>query len=162
MRFGASLLMLVVGLGLTGCAASAVVRSNNGSNSQASGGTTMLDPPLSVPPGFNAPPLETPASTPPPAAAGDSAQPAATDSASLAPAAPVAPAAPQTPGEQAFLQAAGANDVDPNIRAQIDAASRAGIDPGFVDKLIFGPSTPTSASGAEIRRSQPGLLDSVF
>ena len=65
-------------------------------------------------------------------------------------------------GEQAFLQAAGASDVDPNIRAQIDAASQAGIDPAFVDKLIFGPSTPATATGAEIKRSQPGMLDSIF
>jgi len=206
MRLGASFLILVIGLGLSGCAAKAVLNANNNSaNNQPNNGIAMYDPPLSVPPGFNAPPLETPASnTPPPAANVDSppalpasptppvtatslapqpggpdlaAQPgASTDlSATPPPPAPPAtgdltgtpppavPAAAQTPGEQAFLQAAGASDVDPNIRAQIDAASQAGTDPAFVDKLIFGPSTPATASGgAEIKRSKPGMLDSIF
>ena len=205
MRLGASSLILVIGLALTGCAAKAVLNANNGNgNNQANNGIAMYDPPLSVPPGFNAPPLETPASnTPPPAANVDSppAVPASptppVTTTSLAPqpggpdltappgastdlsgtppppappatgdltgTPPPAPAAAQTPGEQAFLQAAGASDVDPNIRAQIDAASQAGTDPAFVDKLIFGPSTPASAGGgAEIKRAKPGMLDSIF
>ena len=218
MRLGASFLILVIGLGLSGCAAKAVLNANNNSaNNQPNNGIAMYDPPLSVPPGFNAPPLETPASnTPPPAANVDSppalpasptppvtatslapqpggpdlaAQPGASTDLSGTPPppappgttdltgapappattdltgtpAPATPAAAQTPGEQAFLQAAGASDVDPNIRAQIDAASQAGTDPAFVDKLIFGPSTPASAGGgAEIKRAKPGMLDSIF
>ena len=240
MRFCAWLLVIGFGVVLAGCAASTPLKSNAGP-SQASGGTSMFDPPLSVPPGFNAPPLETPASVTPPAA-GDSSQPPATGTASAVPAAasdtsppsatasaapapssdtllPPAPgtasaapatgadplqpptggvagtapatgsdplqapaiglagtapadlgasAAPasspsgSTPGEQAFLDAAGASDVDPNIRAEIDAANRAAVNPAFVDSLIFGPSTPASATGAEIKRSTPGMLDTLF
>ena len=248
MRLCAWLLTIGFGVVLAGCAASTPIKSDAGP-SQASGGTTMFDPPLSVPPGFNAPPLETPASVTPPAA-GDSSQPPAAGTASAAPAAasdvsqlpagdasqppaiastapapasdtlqPPAPgtanaapatgadplqppaggvagAAPalgsdplqstglagtapadqaastvpaasgtpngSTPGEQAFLDAAGASDVDPNIRAEIDAASRAAVNPAFVDSLIFGPSTPVSATGAEIKRSTPGMLDTLF
>jgi hypothetical protein len=240
MRFCAWLLVIGFGVVLAGCAASTPLKSNAGP-SQASGGTSMFDPPLSVPPGFNAPPLETPASVTPPAA-GDSSQPPATGTASAVPAAgsdasqpsatasaapapssdtllppvsgtasaapatgadPLQPptggvagtapatgsdplqapaiglagtapadlgasAAPasspggSTPGEQAFLDAAGASDVDPNIRAEIDAANRAAVNPAFVDSLIFGPSTPASATGAEIKRSTPGMLDTLF
>ena len=240
MRFCAWLLAIGFGAVLAGCAASTPLKSD-AAPSQASGGTTMFDPPLSVPPGFNAPPLETPASVTPPAA-GDSSQPPAAGTASAAPAgagdasqppaiastapapasdtlqppapgtanaAPatgadplqppaggVAGAAPamgsnlfqapvtglagtapadqaastppaaapngSTPGEQAFLDAAGASDVDPNIRAEIDAANRAAVNPAFVDSLIFGPSTPASATGAEIKRSTPGMLHTLF
>ena len=52
--------------------------------------------------------------------------------------------------------------MDPNIRAEIEAANRAAVNPAFVDSLIFGPSTPASATGAEIKRSTPGMLDTLF
>jgi hypothetical protein len=69
----------------------------------------------------------------------------------------------QTPGEQAFLQAAGANDVNPNIRAEIDAASRVTMDPAFVDKLVFGPDTASAnGAGVVIQRAKPGILDTLF
>jgi len=259
MRLCAWLLVIGFGVVLAGCAASTPIKSD-AAPTQATSGTTMFDPPLSVPPGYNAPPLETPASVTPPAAGGssqppavgtasaapagggDASQPPATASAAPAPASdtlqpsatgtasaapttgadpllppapgtanaapatgtdplqppaggvagaapamgsdplqstglagtapadlgastvPAASAAPNgsTPGEQAFLDAAGASDVDPNIRAEIDAANRAAVNPAFVDSLIFGPSTPASATGAEIKRSTPGMLDTLF
>ena len=69
----------------------------------------------------------------------------------------------QTPGEQAFLQAAGASDVNPNIRAEIDAANQTTMDPALVDKLVFGPSTPSAnGAGVVIQRSKPGMLDTLF
>ena len=69
----------------------------------------------------------------------------------------------QTPGEQAFLQAAGASDVNPNIRAEIDAANQTAMDPALVDKLVFGPSTPSAnGAGVVIQRTQPGMLDTLF
>jgi hypothetical protein len=69
----------------------------------------------------------------------------------------------QTPGEQAFLQAAGANDANPNIRAEIDAANQVSMDPALVDKLVFGPATPsTNGAGIVIQRAKPGILDTIF
>jgi hypothetical protein len=77
--------------------------------------------------------------------------------------APALSASGQTPGEQAFLQAAGASDVNPNIRAEIDAANHVTMDPAFVDKLVFGPSTASAAgAGVVIQRSKPGILDTLF
>jgi hypothetical protein len=259
MRYGALLVMLVAGLGLAGCGTSKPL--NTTSATPAGGGTVMLDPPLSVPPGFNAPPLEANAATPSPAGADQTApsqptlgqmamsQPSlaqttlsqptlgqtaggqstisqtvggqptlgqtaggqstlgqpnlgppplgqsttdqpATGLSSTGPSstglsstglsatgqpatglpalgqpgsAPVVSANGQTAGEQAFLQAAGATNVNPNIRAEIDAASRVTMDPAFVDKLVFGPSTPSAdGSGVVIQRSKPGMLDTLF
>ena len=256
MRYGALLVMLVAGLGLAGCGGSSKPLTTTSAN-PAGGGTVMLDPPLSVPPGFNAPPLEAAPATPPPAGADQTAPsqptlgqmamsqpslaqtslsqptlgqtaggqstmgqsddmgqaaggqtaggqptlgqaaggqsslgqpdlgpPPLGQSATGQPAtgqlatgqlatglpalgqpgsAPTLSPNGQTPGEQAFLQAAGASDVNPNIRAEIDAASRVTMDPAFVDKLVFGPTTPAANSaGVVIQRSKPGMLDTLF
>jgi len=225
MRYGALLVMLAAGLGFAGCGGSSKPLTTTNAN-PAGGGTVMFDPPLSVPPGFNAPPLEAAAATPQPAGADQTApsqptlgqmtmsqptlaqttltqptlgqtaggqstlgqstlgqpnlgppplgQPATGQSATgqLAtglPALGQPGSAPtlspngQTPGEQAFLQAAGANDVNPNIRAEIDAASRVTMDPAFVDKLVFGPDTASAnGAGVVIQRAKPGILDTLF
>jgi hypothetical protein len=240
MRYGALLVMLAAGLGFAGCGGSSKPLTTTNAN-PAGGGTVMFDPPLSVPPGFNAPPLEAAAATPQPAGADQTApsqptlgqmtmsqptlaqttltqptlgqtaggqsslsqptlgqtaggqstlgqstlgqpnlgppplgQPATGQSATgqLAtglPALGQPGSAPtlspngQTPGEQAFLQAAGANDVNPNIRAEIDAASRVTMDPAFVDKLFFGPDTASAnGAGVVIQRAKPGILDTLF
>src|SRR5258708_2936160 len=82
------------------------------------------------------PPLGQPATGPPATGQLPAGQPALGQPSSAPPLAPNG----QTPGEQAFLQAAGASDVNPNIRAEIDAASQVTMDPAFVDKLVFGPT----------------------
>ncbi|HSY86582.1 MAG TPA: DUF3035 domain-containing protein [Verrucomicrobiae bacterium] len=245
MRYGALLVMLVAGLGLAGCGTSKPLTTT--SANQAANSTVMLDPPLSVPPGFNAPPLESAAATaqqpadvdqtapsqptlgqttmsqpslaqttlsqptlgqtasgqstvgetgggqptlgqtaggqstlgqpslgPPPLGQSATGQPAtgqlATGQlAAVQPAlgqpgsAPTLSAKGQTPGEQAFLQAAGASDANPNIRAEIDAANQATMDPALVDKLVFGPATPSAnGAGVVIQRAKPGILDTLF
>jgi Protein of unknown function (DUF3035) len=226
MRYGALLVMLAAGFGLAGCGGSSKPLSTTNAN-QAGGGTVMLDPPLSVPPGFNAPPLEAAAATPQQQAGGDQTAPSqptlgqmtmsqptlgqttlsqqtlsqptlgqtaggqstlgqtAGEQSTLGqpnlgppplgqpstgqPAlgqpgsAPALSANGQTPGEQAFLQAAGASDVNPNIRAEIDAANHVTMNPAFVDKLVFGPNTASAAgTGVVIQRSKPGILDTLF
>jgi hypothetical protein len=245
MRYGALLVMLVAGLGLAGCGTSKPLTTT--SANQAANSTVMLDPPLSLPPGFNAPPLESAAATaqqpadvdqtapsqptlgqttmsqpslaqttlsqptlgqtasgqstvgetgggqptlgqtaggqstlgqpslgPPPLGQSATGQPAtgqlATGQlAAVQPAlgqpgsAPTLSAKGQTPGEQAFLQAAGASDANPNIRAEIDAANQATMDPALVDKLVFGPATPSAnGAGVVIQRAKPGILDTLF
>ena len=74
MRYGALLVMLAAGLGLAGCGGPSKPLTTTNSN-QSANSTVMLDPPLSVPPGFNAPPLETTAATPQQEAGGDQAAP---------------------------------------------------------------------------------------
>ena len=74
MRYGALLVMLAAGLGLAGCGGPSKPLTTTNSN-QSANSTVMLDPPLSVPPGFNAPPLETAAATPQQEAGGDQAAP---------------------------------------------------------------------------------------
>jgi Protein of unknown function (DUF3035) len=240
MRYGALLVMLVAGLGLAGCGTSKPLTTT--SANQAANSTVMLDPPLSVPPGFNAPPLEAAAATaqqpadvdqtapsqptlgqtamsqpslaqttlsqptlgqtasgqstvgetggdqptlgqtaggqstlgqpslgPPPLGQPATGQPATGQLAAVQPAlgqpgsAPTLSAKGQTPGEQAFLQAAGASDANPNIRAEIDAANQATMDPALVDKLVFGPATPSAnGAGVVIQRAKPGILDTLF
>jgi len=245
MRYGALLVMLVAGLGLAGCGTSKPLTTT--SANQAANSTVMLDPPLSVPPGFNAPPLESAAATaqqpadvdqtapsqptlgqttmsqpslaqttlsqptlgqtasgqstvgetgggqptlgqtaggqstlgqpslgPPPLGQSATGQPATgqlatSQLAAVQPAlgqpgsAPTLSAKGQTPGEQAFLQAAGASDANPNIRAEIDAANQATMDPALVDKLVFGPATPSAnGAGVVIQRAKPGILDTLF
>ena len=237
MRYGALLVMLAAGLGLAGCGGPSKPLTTTSTN-QANNSTVMLDPPLSVPPGFNAPPLEASAGTPQQEAGGDQAspsqptlgqmtmsqpslaqaslsqptlgqtaggqsalsqptlgqtaggqstlgqpnlgppplgqpaggQPALGQSALGQPpafgqpgSAPALSPNGQTAGEQAFLQAAGANDVNPNIRAEIDAANQTAMDPALVDKLVFGSATPSAnGAGVVIQRSQPGMLDTLF
>jgi hypothetical protein len=240
MRYGALLVMLVAGLGLAGCGTSKPLTTT--SANQAANSTVMLDPPLSVPPGFNAPPLEAAAATaqqpadvdqtapsqptlgqtamsqpslaqttlsqptlgqtasgqstvgetggdqptlgqtaggqstlgqpslgPPPLGQPATGQLATGQLAAVQPAlgqpgsAPTLSAKGQTPGEQAFLQAAGASDANPNIRAEIDAANQATMDPALVDKLVFGPATPSAnGAGVVIQRAKPGILDTLF
>jgi len=37
------------------------------------------------------------------------------------------------------------------------------MDPALVDKLVFGPSTPSAnGAGVVIQRTQPGMLDTLF
>ncbi len=151
MRLGAVAVSLAVGLGLSGCGGSSknIFAPNN---PPLDSSQVLYNPPLSVPPGYNAPPRLAPADT--------SGSASATESASTA-----ALGAGQTPGEEAFLQAAGANDVDPNIRTLIDQSNsnQAAADPKFVDELLFGANTPAAAgSGAVIKRSSPGLLTGIF
>ena len=74
MRYGALLVMLAAGLGLAGCGGPSKPLTTTNTN-QSANSTVMLDPPLSVPPGFNAPPLETAAATPQQEAGGDQAAP---------------------------------------------------------------------------------------
>ena len=151
MRHSARIVMLLAALALAGCAARAALKSAN-SSQQSSNSAGMYDAPLSVPPGYNAPPLEAAASTPQqPLDPNDQSQ-----------AAPAQAAAPGTPGTQAFLQAAGASDVDPNIRAQIDAATRTNMDQNFVDQLVSGPNPPATSAGLQIQRRSPGMLDTIF
>jgi hypothetical protein len=77
-------------------------------------------------------------------------------------AAPVAPAAPrQSAGEQALLQMVGADHLDPNIRAQVDAETSARIsaDTRFIDRLLSldvprGLVVDASAEADRIRRNQ--------
>jgi hypothetical protein len=240
MRYGALLVMLVAGLGLAGCGTSKPLTTT--SANQAANSTVMLDPPLSVPPGFNAPPLEAAAATaqqpadvdqtapsqptlgqtamsqpslaqttlsqptlgqtasgqstvgetgggqptleqstggqstlgqpslgPPPLGQPATGQSATGQLAAVQPALGQPGSAPtlspngQTPGEQAFLQAAGASEANPNIRAEIDAANQTTMDPALVDKLVFGPPTPSAnGAGVVIQRAKPGILDTLF
>ena len=242
MRYGALLVMLAAGLGLAGCGGPSKPLTTTNSN-QSANSTVMLDPPLSVPPGFNSPPLEAAPATAQQEAGGDQAapsqptlgqmtmsqptlaqttlsqptlgqtaggqstlsqptlgqtaggqsslgqpnlgppplgqtaggqpalgQPALGQSALGQPpalgqpgSAPTLSPSGQTPGEQAFLQAAGASDVNPNIRAEIDAANQTAMDPALVDKLVFGSSTPSAnGAGVVIQHTQPGMLDTLF
>ena len=153
MRYGALAVILATGIGLGGCGGSS---SNifGPSKPPPDPSQVLLNPPLSVPPGYGAPPQSAPA-----------------DQSAFAsdPSATVGSSASQTPGEQAFLQAAGAADIDPNIRQRIDqagaaAAGQAAIDPALTDKLIFGTDTPAEgAAGAVIKRgSSGGALGGLF
>jgi len=162
MRPGALLVAFVLVLGIAGCSHSTPIKPASAPQSGGGDSTAMFDPPLSVPPGFNAPPLEAAAATTQqqqPADSGDQSQAGASD-----PAAGGQPSsgAAQTAGEQAFLQAAGANAVNPNIRAQIDAANRPAVDQDFIDQLVTGPNPSATAPGLVIQRRSPAVLDTIF
>jgi hypothetical protein len=37
------------------------------------------------------------------------------------------------------------------------------MDPALVDKLVFGPATPSAnGAGVVIQRAKPGILDTLF
>ncbi|MGH6961299.1 MAG: DUF3035 domain-containing protein [Dongiaceae bacterium] len=102
--------------------------------------------PLSLPPDFNLRPPEPGAPRPQEGTTRDQAAAAvfsggltAGGGYSTAGASHTSGSAPQSSGELALLQAAGANDVDPAIRAQIDAETAAQIerDKSVVDRLVF-------------------------
>jgi hypothetical protein len=163
MRLVSPALIVAIGFALAGCSGGGgMPKIYFGDEPKAAPIDTnlmLLNPPLSVPPGFNAPPMSAPDRSLNSADQLQQASLGAADDASVA-----APAAPQTPGEQAFLQAAaGPSGIDPNVRAQMDqaAAAAAGMDPVFMDKLIFGSNTP-AGSGPVIQRHSSGVLDSVF
>jgi Protein of unknown function (DUF3035) len=156
MRFDKFGLILGVTICLSACGGSTPFSSNKtpSDNSQV-----FVNPPLSVPPGYYAPPLAAPASTGPGAS---SAQIALSNSATS----PDVAGGSETPGVNAFLTAAGANNVNPNIRAEIDqtASNQAKANEALMDKLVFGSSPPALPAGMAptIKRSSPGLLSGIF
>jgi len=153
MRLGALCLIAAAGLALAGCGSTKPIAASDGQ--VGDGSDTLISLPLSVPPGYYAPPLQAAAATSQQGAQADQTQTASVDA---------APSPGQTPGESAFLEAAGANSADPNIRAEIDqSAMNRAADPALVEKLLFGPSTPPAAAGGpSVTRSKPGVLDTLF
>jgi len=168
MGFGRLGLILAATIGLAACGGSTQLSANKTptDNSQA-----YVNPPLSVPPGYNAPPLAAPASASGASASGGTASGASSAQTQVAlstgaSATDSASGAAETPGVDAFLKEAGANKANPNIRAEIDqtASNRAQANEALMDNLIFGGKPPALPTGTAptIKRSSPGLLDSIL
>jgi hypothetical protein len=160
MGFGRLGLILAAMIGLGACGGSTQgLFSSNKTPSDTS--QVFVNPPLSVPPGYNAPPLVAPASTS--VAGASQAQVALSSGANST---DLSAGASQTPGVAAFLQAAGATNANPNIRAEIDqtASNQAKANEALMDKLIFGARPPALPAGTAptIKRSSPGLLTGIF
>jgi hypothetical protein len=163
MGFGRLGLILAATVGLAACGGSTQLSTNKTptDNSQ-----TYVNPPLSVPPGYNAPPLAAPASTGASTSSGASGAQTQVALSTGASAADSASSPAETPGVDAFLKEAGANKANPNIRAEIDrtASNQARANEALMDKLIFGTKPPALPAGTAptIKRSSPGLLDSIL
>lgn len=91
--------------------------------------------PLSLPPDYNLRAPEPGAPRPQAGTAEDQARAALTENSSLA----STGSADQTPGEVALLAKAGANDIDPEVRAMIDAETAAQVerDQTLIERLVF-------------------------
>ncbi len=156
-------------VGLAGCGNS--IREQLGLNKQSPDEFQVVaQAPLSLPPDFNLRPPEPGAPRPQEGTTRDQAA-AAVFSGGLtagggyitAGASDTSGSALQSAGEVALLQSAGANDIDPAIRAQIDAETAAQVerDKSVVDRLVFWRTQDPYGTVVDPQAEQQRLEDNA-
>jgi hypothetical protein len=155
MRYGALLLILAVGIGVSGCEAT---RKAFGLGKAAPDEFQVVShPPLSLPPDYN---LVTPQpGEPRPQEPSASATAETTLLANSSSSTVAADSGNASPGEQALLSEAGADKADPNIRETVnqDATAEREASNDLIEKLIFWRATPQPGTIVDPQKEQQRL-----
>jgi hypothetical protein len=155
MRYDALLLILAVGVGVSGCEATR--KAFGMGKNPPDEFQVVAHPPLSLPPDYNLVPPQPGAERPQELSASTTAQTTLLANSSSGTVA--ADSSNASAGEQALLSEAGAEKADPNIRATVnqDATAEREASNDLIEKLIFWRATPQPGTIVDPQKEQQRL-----